>query len=136
MPNTLTGSAWAMAQWFQQPRQVPDGFASRDQLGTSFDGIGGLEAREAIANEASRFERFAVSGDTILLQTPAGRMILEIRTVQKAKLVIFTWAPNGRTTLWETWFNASSVQHLSEALRSAPEKRCDFDQLYINFKVR
>lgn len=134
--KSIEGSSWALAQWMQKPQQVPDGFAGRDALGTSFDDVGGLEAREAIANEASAFERFAVHGNTVLLQTPAGRMILEVKLVQGCKLVVFTWAPNSRTLLWETWFNQSSVSHISDALRAAPEKRVSFDELYVNFKVR
>lgn len=130
--KSLQGSVSAMLQWFQNPNQVPDGFDA--DLATSFEDVGGLEARERIANEASAFEKFAVSGNTILLQTPKGRMILEV--VNNGKLVIFKWAPSDRVTLWETWFNTHSVKSISDNLRKQPAKRVSFDELFVNFKTR
>jgi len=124
-----------MAQWFQQPKIVPDGFEAK--LGTSFeDDHTGLENRERLLNEAHTVEKVAVHQGTVLIQTRNGRMMFEIKKVQGCEVVNVTWAPNDSTWLWTTWFNKSTLKDLGEKFRRVPEnQRADFNELYINPKV-
>ena len=113
----MAGRMNAVAQWFQQPREAVDKFE-----------------REEMMAEASRFTRFAVrkntrKGNTVWLLTPNGRFSIDV--MDEDRVLLFTYAPNvGAAETVTFWFNASSVKHLGNALRAAPEKRIDADVIF------
>lgn len=117
MPATrsLTGNAHATAQWFQQARQADE-----------FE-------REDLQMDAEAFTEFATQGGQVLLRTPRGRTLVERREVAGGgAIIVFTHAPRGSWDLVAWWFNPHSVASLGDALRAAPDRRRDFDRLFIN----
>ena len=142
--NTMTGSVWDLAQWFQSTCEVPEYGAD---LATSF-ADSGMDCREEIMNEASRFTAWGVDkSGRVLLRTPKGRVLIElVNTVPAAdgdgchlcrdhcksgSVALLTWLPRERTTAWRTWFNKSSISYLGDAIRNATDKQTSFDQIFI-----
>jgi len=141
-----TGTIFDLAQWFQSTQDVPEYGAD---LATSFsDEQTGMDCREEIANEASRFTAWGVDkSGRVLLRTPKGRVLIElVNTVPAAdsdgchlctehsktgSVALLTWLPRDRTTAWRTWFNKSSINHIGDAIRAAADKQTNFDQIFI-----
>ena len=119
MSKSLTGSSFSLAQWFTPAVDI-----SNDQ---------GEFLREDLINDVYQFTAFGVSKTgQVIVHTPDGRCIIEKKTERGCSLVWFDYVVNGRWTHYKFWFNESSVKDLGDLFRKSPEKRKDFDWLYIN----
>ena len=109
----VEGSVTDTAQWFVSPSMVKEPYQD--------------EMREEILREASQFTEYGVTGASVVLKTPGGRVLI---TVEGA-LVWFDYAPSDRWVRLRCWFNKSSVDELGEQLRKKKEVRVDFAKLFF-----
>jgi hypothetical protein len=112
------GTVSSLAQWFQ---------ASKCVNGSEHD-----EIREEILSECYQFTEFGVSGETVILRTPRGRVCIDITNIGGTKVVEFDYVPNNQTVRTKFWMNHKSVADLGNRLRQAPEKRRPFDEIFFN----
>jgi hypothetical protein len=128
MKAPLTGSTAALAAWYQTPTDLND--------------AAGKFLRDDIDNEVYRFTAYGVRDGKVIVKTPGGRCLIEVREIQGCKIMTFDFVANPgavgvctgeplppRTTHWR---NLSSVADLGGRLRARPELRRDFDALFIN----
>lgn len=112
--QTLTGSAGALGAWFIEGREADE-----------FE-------REEILSDLYRFDAYGVSADRkVIIATPNGRAIVQLIDYEGSPLITFEYVRHGRWGKTTFWFNPNSVADLGERLRAAPEKRTDFDTLFI-----
>lgn len=116
--TALTGSSFKLAQWFTPAVDI-----SNEQ---------GEFLREDLINDVYQFTAFGVKEGSIIVHTPGGRCIIEKKMEGKSSLVWFDYVVNGRWTHYKFWFNESSVKDLGNLFRKSPQKRKDYDWLYIN----
>jgi hypothetical protein len=116
--NMSGGNAYSLAQWFDMPR---DCNASHSD-----------EIRERILNEAYQFTAFGVFENEVLLKTPNGRVLCTAKKIQGCSVVEFDWVETRKWARVTFWMNESSVKDLGEKIRKSPEKRCSFDELFVN----
>ncbi len=107
-----------MAQWFTPAVDI-----SNEQ---------GDFLREDLLGDIYQFTAFGVQKDKIIVHTPGGRCIIEKKVERGCPLVWFDYVVNDRWTHYKFWFNEATVKDLGDAFRKHPEKRKEFDWLFIN----
>jgi hypothetical protein len=103
----------------------------------SGDNPGDGSVRQEILSQSYKFTYWAVQGNQVLVQGPDGRFLFTVRpddNINGSKVVDVEFIPHiiRHSSPWKTffWMNALSLKDLSERLRSHPEHKVLFHEIY------
>jgi hypothetical protein len=92
--------------------------------------------RGLVLSQAFDFLTWAVKGDQVIIKSRQGRVLLTAKENQGSKIVDLRFVPDqvGPASNWNCavmfWMNADSLSSLSDRLRTNPEHRVLFHEIF------
>lgn len=84
---------------------------------------------ELLQEEVYKATHVGVSKDKVIVKTPHGVAMVELKTVKGCKLMVFDFVRDDKWERYNFWYNLSSVKDLGDYFRTLP--RVSFNDLFL-----